>query len=331
MARTVELVVEGAFESSAIAAGFDDVGDAARGMADDVDRASRDADQGMSSFSDSADNAGSAASTAAGGFGDLGGALSAVPGPLGAVGGGMEAAAPLVMGLTGATDLLSLAMNSNIIMSIRQAASTAATTTASIAASAASKAWAATQWLLNAALSANPIGLVVVAVAALVGGIILAYKNSETFRNVVDAAMDVVHAAFDKVVDIVTDIPGFIQDMIDKVGFLAPAFSLAKDLIVGYFDLITLPIRTVIDLIQEIIDKIAKIDFPDIPDIPGFGRRAGGSSGSSGGLGGLSPAQLHNLPGTTINVPGGFVGDEDKLARTIDRMLDARARRTGRG
>lgn len=49
---------------------------------------------------------------------------------------------------------------------------------------AATKVWAAVQWLLNAALSANPIGLVIVGIAALVAGIIIAYKKSETFRNI---------------------------------------------------------------------------------------------------------------------------------------------------
>lgn len=48
-------------------------------------------------------------------------------------------------------------------------------------------AWTAVQWLLNAALSANPIGLVVIAIAALVAGLIYAYRNSETFRNIVNA------------------------------------------------------------------------------------------------------------------------------------------------
>ena len=47
-------------------------------------------------------------------------------------------------------------------------------------------AWTAAQFLLNVALTANPIGLIVVAIAALIAGIILAYKNSETFRNIVD-------------------------------------------------------------------------------------------------------------------------------------------------
>lgn len=52
----------------------------------------------------------------------------------------------------------------------------------------ASAIWAGAQWLLNVALDANPIGLVILAVAALVGGIIFAYKHSETFRNVVTQA-----------------------------------------------------------------------------------------------------------------------------------------------
>ena len=59
----------------------------------------------------------------------------------------------------------------------------------------ASKVATAAQWAWNAALSANPIGLVVVAVAALVGGLVLAYKRSETFRNVVKGAFDVVKNA----------------------------------------------------------------------------------------------------------------------------------------
>lgn len=48
-------------------------------------------------------------------------------------------------------------------------------------------AWATTvyegaQWLLNVALTANPIGLVIVGIAALTAGIWYAYESSETFR-----------------------------------------------------------------------------------------------------------------------------------------------------
>lgn len=69
---------------------------------------------------------------------------------------------------------------------IRATVVTVASTTASLAAAAATKVMAAGQWLLNAALTANPIGLVVAAVAGLIGGFVLLYKHSETFRGAVD-------------------------------------------------------------------------------------------------------------------------------------------------
>lgn len=78
---------------------------------------------------------------------------------------------------------------------IRQGIATVATTVASKAARAAVVAWAAVQWVLNAALNANPIGLIVIAIAALVAGVILAYKHSETFRNIVQAAWNGIKAA----------------------------------------------------------------------------------------------------------------------------------------
>lgn len=76
------------------------------------------------------------------------------------------------------------------------AADTAATTTnttatigqriATVASTIATKAQAAAQWALNTALSANPIALVVIAIAALVAAFVLAYKNVDWFRNLVD-------------------------------------------------------------------------------------------------------------------------------------------------
>jgi len=76
------------------------------------------------------------------------------------------------------------------------AADTAATTTnttatigqriATTASTIATKAQAAAQWALNTALSANPIALVVIAIAALVAAFVLAYKNVDWFRELVD-------------------------------------------------------------------------------------------------------------------------------------------------
>lgn len=73
-------------------------------------------------------------------------------------------------------------------------AATATNTTATIgqriataAATVAAKAQAAAQWALNAAMNANPIMLIVVALAALVAGFVIAYKNVGWFRDAVDA------------------------------------------------------------------------------------------------------------------------------------------------
>ena len=56
------------------------------------------------------------------------------------------------------------------------------------AVAAGSKLMAGAQLILNAVMRANPIGLVITAIAALAIGIIYAYKHSETFRRIVNAA-----------------------------------------------------------------------------------------------------------------------------------------------
>lgn len=59
----------------------------------------------------------------------------------------------------------------------------------------ATKIAAAAQWALNAAMSANPIGLIIAALVALVGGIVLAYRHSETFRNIVQSVWKAIQTA----------------------------------------------------------------------------------------------------------------------------------------
>lgn len=55
--------------------------------------------------------------------------------------------------------------------------------------------WTGAQWLLNAALTANPIGIVIVAIVALVAIIVIAWKRSETFRRIVTGAFRAVLGA----------------------------------------------------------------------------------------------------------------------------------------
>lgn len=82
----------------------------------------------------------------------------------------------------------------------RDAIAKGASTVATLAQSAATKAAAAAQWAFNVAMSANPVGLVVLAVVALIAGFVILYKRSATFRAVVLAVMHAAGAAVGAVV-----------------------------------------------------------------------------------------------------------------------------------
>lgn len=59
----------------------------------------------------------------------------------------------------------------------------------------ATKLWAIAQAAWNVVATANPIGLIIMAVAALVAGLIYAYNHSEKFREIVDGAFKAVGEA----------------------------------------------------------------------------------------------------------------------------------------
>lgn len=73
---------------------------------------------------------------------------------------------------------------------------------------AASKAMATVQAVLNTVMSANPAVRIALAITALGVALVVAYKKSETFRNIVNAVFGAVKAAVEPVVDFfVHDIP----------------------------------------------------------------------------------------------------------------------------
>lgn len=56
----------------------------------------------------------------------------------------------------------------------------------------ATTAWTAVQKVLNLVLTANPIGLIITAIGALVAGLIAAYKNCDGFRKIVDKVWEAI-------------------------------------------------------------------------------------------------------------------------------------------
>jgi hypothetical protein len=86
-----------------------------------------------------------------------------------------------------------------------------------IAVKIATTAWTAVQWLLNAALNANPIGLVVIAITALIAILALAWANSETFRNVVTAAFKTVQKVVEGVIKAIENAFAGLKNFIDGI------------------------------------------------------------------------------------------------------------------
>ncbi len=126
------------------------------------------------------------------------------------------------------------ATNAGVLASIRARVAVIGQAIAQKAIAVASKAWAAAQWLVNAALSANPIGIVIAAVALLVAGIVIAYKHSETFRRVVDATWRGIRAATASAVTLILRIlQGLLNTWLGVAGGILHAAAIAFGWIPG--------------------------------------------------------------------------------------------------
>jgi hypothetical protein len=313
-------------DAGAAVAALGSVGDAAGGMAAEVQRAGDTASAasvGFDGVAEGADNVASKSSQATGALGALAGGFEAL---------GLEGVATAMGGAAIATDVMSGAGDALNLVTETQAGQFLISkgqlvlhTAATVAQTVATGATTAAQWALNAALTANPIGVVIALLVALAAGLVIAYKNSETFRDVVDKAMDVVQRAVGFVSDGIETLIGWVKDaggpMWDAISDKAePVFDAVKDAV----ELATTPIRTMIDLVRDLIGWIADIDFPDFPNLPGLPfTDSGVSSGNrssgpySGGPGDTSRAAVY------VNVNrNGVITDPIGTAQQIKSLLE---------
>lgn len=125
-------------------------------------------------------------------------------------------------------------------------------------------AWTGVQWLLNAALNANPIGLVVIAIALLVAGIILAWKHSETFRNIVLAVWNAIKTAISATVNWFQNTAWpIIKAVIDFIiGYYKFLWNLTKAIWTGIFNAVKAAISAIASVAKAIWSAIvASIKF----------------------------------------------------------------------
>lgn len=169
----------------------------------------------------------------------------------------------------------------------------------------------AAQTGLNTALSLNPIGAVVLAIGLLVGAFILAWKHSETFR-------DIVRGALDTVKNVATGLWDFFKDLPAKLWGIGGAVK----------DALLWPYKTAFNAIARLWnDTVGRLSF-SVPDwVPGIG----GKGFSMPHLpefhtGGVVPGRpgtevpILAMAGETVTPRGGAGGSTE----TINLVLDGR-------
>ena len=77
--------------------------------------------------------------------------------------------------------------------------------------------WAKTQAVLNGVLTANPIGLIVMAIGAVIAILVVAYNKSETFRNLIDKLWAKIKEFGSKLIDWAKGIPNAIKSAFNTV------------------------------------------------------------------------------------------------------------------
>jgi hypothetical protein len=179
----------------------------------------------------------------------------------------------------------------------------------------------AAQWLWNAALTANPLGLIVVGIAAVIAILAILYTKFEGVRKVVD------------------NVFGFI-----------------KDVVVGSVDVITTYVLTVLGVYKTIFNTIAKLwnntigklsfEFPDwvpglggkgfsVPNIPMLGEGGIVSSPTLAMIGERGPEAVIPLSrgggmggNYTINVNGGLASSAE-IGQSVVNAIRAFNRSNG--
>lgn len=127
--------------------------------------------------------------------------------------------------VAGATGALTLAKNLLSLSTLKNVGSWIAENAVKVVATGVTIAQTAATWALNAAMIVltSPITYVVIAIAALVGGLIYAYNHSEAFRNILGALWEAIKVGI-----------GFFLKWLNPIGLLVQGFKLLYEK-VGFF------------------------------------------------------------------------------------------------
>lgn len=295
------------------------------------------------------DRASGASSMLSGGVGDIGGALTEAFGEdsgLGKFGAEMEKASAIITGVTGALDLMNLANMAAQAGWVRTAASMVAARVSIIASSVATGVATAAQWLWNVAMTANPIGLIIVAIAALVAGIVWVATQTDWFGKLWKAIWGGIVAYFQFVI-------GFYQgawkaiwaggswliDQIKKIpGLIGSAFS-------NIYGIVTAPFRMAFNAVAGLWNgTIGRLSWTIPSWVPGVGgnsiraprlptMHSGGTIPGAPGSNVLAILQAGETIGSRSASGGGadivIRGDGTRLAGALVELIAGAVRAAG--
>jgi RNAse (barnase) inhibitor barstar len=120
------------------------------------------------------------------------------------------------------------------------------------------KIWTAVQTALDVVLNANPIGLIVAAIAALVAGVILAYQHIGWFHDAVQAVWNVIKSFVD---------------------FITAHWKLMVDIILGPLGILLTNLDKVKAIFNDIINVLGKVKQAASDAFGWLGKVAGGAGG----------------------------------------------------
>jgi hypothetical protein len=246
----------------------------------------------------------------------IGGAVAVFAGAILVANAALSAYATVTAVAAAASRLLNSAVLQSAARFVASTASLIAYRVAQLATRTATLVFTAAQWLLNAALTANPIGIVVVALAALAAGLYLAYRHSATFRGMVGSAFQFAREN--------------VLLLLGPMGLVAKGFielyqhsSTFRNVVVGAMNAVLAAIQLVVNAINSLIGKISSIHFPSKPSWLPLSVPMG-AAGAPGAYAGAGAAPIVN-----VTITGAI--DPESTAIAIRRTLARYDRRRGFG
>lgn len=123
------------------------------------------------------------------------------------------------------------------------------------------------QWALNAAQAANPIGLIITAIAAVVAAIIVLWNTNDEFRNAIITAWEAIKGAFIAVIDWVKG--NWANLLLLLTNPIGGALKLLYDMNPKFREWVDGIFNTIVDTLKKLPGQVGDF-FNELPDKIGY-------------------------------------------------------------